>query len=115
MKALQIIPESNSLYQRQIINLEVDGKAKRVVFEFRYLYKTEKWYVSLFDAQTGNPICTYIPLIASYEYFNDLFEPFSYKNIGWLVCFPIVDNPTSENPTQDNLSDFAILWGDKIE
>lgn len=115
MNSLHIIPEPNLLYQRQVINLEFEKGTKRVVFELRYLFRTDKWYFSLFDAQTSAVICSYVPLVASYEYMNNLLEPFGHKNIGWLVCFPVVDEPSSEDPTQYNLSEFAIVWGDTLE
>ena len=103
------------LYQRQVMNLEIGNTARRVIFELRYLDATDKWYFSLFDAQTGKPICTYVPLVASYEYMNNLLEPFTHKGIGWMVCFPVVDEPSSVNPQKGNLNEFAIVWGDTLD
>jgi hypothetical protein len=115
INSFQIVTENKSLYQRQIINLPIENISKRVVFELRYLYATDKWYFSFFDAQSGNPLCTYVPLVASYEYMDNLLEPFTHKRIGWLVCFPVVDEPTSVNPTKNNLAEFAIVWGDTLD
>ena len=115
MKLIKITPEPNVLYQQQVLNLTVNKKTTRVIFELRYLFRTDKWYVSLFDAQTGAPLCTYIPLVSSTIQLNNLLEPFSYKNLGWLACIPIVDEPSTENPSKNNLSEFAIVWGDSFE
>ena len=115
MNLIKITPEPNLLYQQQVMNLTVGKKTTRAVFELRYLHRTDKWYVSFYEAQTGAPICTYIPLIASTIELNNLLEPFAYKDIGWLACIPIVDEPSTENPSKDNLSEFAIVWGDSYE
>lgn len=115
MNVLQIQLDPTSLYQRQVLNLTVEGKTKRVIFETRYLEITDKWYVSVFDAQTGDPYCTYVPLIATYDTMVDLFEPFVHKRIGWLMCQVLADSPSSENPGKDNLDEFGLYWGDSLE
>ena len=115
MNTLHIILDPSTLYQRQVLNLTVEGKTKRVIFETRYLEGTDKWYVSVFDAQTGSPYCTYVPLIASYDIMVDLFEPFAHKRLGWLMCLALADSPSSENPSKDNLNEFGLVWGDSFE
>lgn len=115
MNTFRFVLDDKTLYQRQIVNLPIGGMSKRIIFELRYLYATEMWYFSFFEAQSGKPICTYVPLITSYEAMNNLLEPFTHKGIGWLVCLPVVDEPSSVNPTMNNLSEFAIVWGDTLD
>ena len=115
MNALNIILNPDLLHQRQVINLNVQGKAKRVVFETKHFDITDKWYVSIFDAQSGQPLCTFVPLIASYDMMINLLEPFAHKRIGWLFCVPVVDEPSSEFPRRNNLGEFTLFWGDELE
>ena len=115
MNNLVILADPTVKYQRQIVNLPVGNITKRVIFETRYLEATDKWYISIFDANSGASICTFIPVIASYEYPINLFEPFRHKRIGWIVCVAIVDEPSSENPSKDNMGEFGFYWGDVYE
>lgn len=112
MTTIQITPDPSLLYQRQVLNLTVEGKTKRIIFELRYLYKTEKWYFSMLDAQSGEPYCLYVPVIASSLFLNDLLGPFQHKRLGWMACLPIVDKPSSDNPGMYNWGEFGLVWGD---
>ena len=115
MKFVQITPIKDSLYQDLTLNLTIGKETKRVILELRYLEKTDRWYVSMFDAQRDHTYFMNIPLLAStLVKVNDLFAPFSHKRIGMLGCFPNTDNVTTENPSKDNLSDFIIVCSDGI-
>ena len=108
--ALALNPELR--YQIMTLTVDPDGYALRARVEVRYLNEPELWYLSIFDASTGEAICRYVPLIASYEAPNDLMEPFRYKHIGSIYCVPVVKYPSSVNPGLDNLGEFEIVWGD---
>lgn len=112
MMQIEVNPEL--LSQAIITTIEVKGVAKRVRFEFDYMEAPDKWYVSLYDAQSGESYCINIPVIASYTGKNDLFEPYHYKNIGELVCIPAVDEPSSTDPSIDNMDEFMVIWGEEI-
>ena len=112
MNNMFIYVDPTIYYQRQIINFPIGDETKRVIFETRYLEATDKWYISLYNAQDGSPICLYIPVIATYEEHHNLFEPYIHKRIGWLVCYCLVDDPSSENPSKDNMGEFGFFWGD---
>ena len=109
-------------YQRKILTISPDDYTRRVRVDLRYLNETEKWYLSIYDAQSGEAFLTYVPLIASYINFddpsvdeiNDLLAPFHYKNLGTIICIPNVDNPTTKDPTLDNLNQFSVVWGDAL-
>ena len=115
MAVLQIMTTPSALYQQQVINLGSGDLSRRVIFELRYFYKTDKWYISMSDAQTGETICTCVPVIASYSFYINLLEPYYHKGIGWIMCVPVVDEPSSENPGRNNLDEFALFWGDEFE
>ena len=114
MNLLEIILDPETLYQRQTFNIDVGSESKRITFELRYLFKPGKWYFSFYDAQSSEPLCTYVPLVASYGQINDLLEPFGYKDIGHMACIPAVDEPSSQDPGQYNLSEFRLIWGDSF-
>lgn len=100
--------------QSILITLTINDIAKFVRFDVTYHAATKKWYVSLYDMQEEVFYCTNVPLVASYTYVNDLFGPFSYKEIGMLVCVPSVDNPSTTDPSEGNLKDFNLIWGEEI-
>ena len=111
---MQINVNPELLSQAIVTTIEVKRVAKRVRFEFDYMEAPDKWFVCLYDAQSGEPYCLNIPVIASYTGKNDLFEPYHYKDIGQLVCVPVVDDPSSVDPSVDNMDEFAVIWGEDI-
>ena len=111
----EIKPDYESLFQSISLTLTVSSTTKRVNLELRYLYKTDMWYTSLYDVETGEAYLTYVPLLASLPgEFTNLWEQYWYKRIGMLACIPAVDNPKTTNPSKDNLNEFAIVWSDGI-
>ena len=112
MNAAVLPFDPESLYQSVTFNAEVKGIACRLRVDLRHLTYTDKWYFSLYNAQTGEPYCLYVPVIASYVELNDLMRPFGHKEIGGIVCGAIIDNPSSDDPTEETIKEFAIVWGD---
>ncbi len=111
---LDVSPEEK--YQIFTINAEVAGVARRLRIELRYLEVNEKWYVSVFDAQSGENFCRYVPVVASYqEPVNNILAPYKYKGIGGIVCIPAIKDPSTEDPKFENISEFLIIWGDSID
>lgn len=109
----QIVPIKDSLYQDLTLNLPIGKENLRVVLELRYLEKTDRWYMSLFDVQRNHTYLLNVPLLSSIAGGpNNLWEPFAHKFIGRIYCFPSSDNLKTENPSKENLSEFIILWSD---
>ena len=106
------IETTNSLWQSTTLILP--GKVtKRVNFELRYLPKTGLWYMSMTDIQSGESYFRYVPLLAStMDEPNNLIEPFWHEGIGVMFCVPLLDNPSTLNPSEDNLGEFMLIWGD---
>ena len=46
---------------------------------------------------------------------NNMISLYMHKDIGWFVCIPKIDNPSSEDPKKDNLNEFALVWGDGFD
>jgi len=99
-------------YQVRTMVVTPDNTPIRANVEIRYLNEPGLWYLSIFDAATGESKCRYVPIIASYNERNDLMAPFRHKNIGSIYCVPTVANPSSQDPGLDNLGEFALVWGD---
>ena len=115
MNAAVLPFDPESLYQSITFNAEIKGVTHRLRVDLRHLTYTDKWYFSLYDAQTGKPYCLYVPLIASYVELNDLMKQFEHKEIGGMVCGAIVDKPNSTDPTEETIKEFAIVWGDSFD
>ena len=99
-------------YQIFTLTVNPNGNQFRARVELRYLNEPQLWYLSIFDAASGESYCRYVPLIASYRYLNDLMKPFQHKNIGSIYCVPAVVSPSSTDPGLNNLGEFEIVWGD---
>ena len=110
----QIVPIKDSLYQDSSLNLPIGEDNLRVVLELRYIEKTDRWYMSLFDVQMEHTYLLNVPLLSSvYGSVNNLWEPFTHKRIGMLACYPASDTVSTENPSKENISDFIIVWSDE--
>lgn len=112
MDAFALGVNPNKRYQIFTLGVEPDGFAIRARVELRYLNETKHWYLSIFNAASGEAICRYVPVIASYGQLIDLMGPFHYKHIGSIYCIPVTRQPSSLNPGLDNLAEFELVWGD---
>lgn len=116
MNLLQINPIEDSLNQSITMNLVIGNSAKRVMFDLIYKDATDRWYMTLTDVQTKECYFSMVPIVSSRDGFmNDLWSPFAYKGIGKLWCLPKGDYTSTENPSKNNLNEFALIWGDGIE
>lgn len=115
MTMLEIPLDSDSLYQITNFNAKVGRITRRLRVEVRYLYYTDKWYLTVIDAQTGESYCRYVPLVTSSVELNDMVTLYKHKDIGWFACVARGDHPSSEDPQKDNLSEFALVWGDGFD
>ena len=115
MNLMTINPDPQYTDQSIIMNLTVWGTTKRVALDFKYLEKTDKWYVSLTDVQTSEVYLMNVPVLCSYgDIANNLWEPYWSKGIGMFCCFPNVAAPSTVDPSKDNLNEFLFVWGDGV-
>lgn len=112
MKVALLNSDSKSTYQVFEDIIDVDGKDVRVRYELRYLDKVEKWFLSMFDVETGKSYFRYVPVIASYEDDNNLIAPFEYKGMSIVICVPAIDEPKSVNPVKEDFEQFFLVWSD---
>lgn len=115
MSVITLPLDADSKYQSITFNATIGEKALRLRADFRYMEYTEKWYVSVYDAQTGEPYCLYVPVVASTVEINDLTELFEYKGFGHFLCAANIDNPSTEDPNADTIGEFTVVWGDSFE
>ena len=112
---MMVTPDPAYTEQSIFINLTMKGITKRVILDLRYIDKTDRWYMSLKDVQTAEVYFTNVPVLCSYgDVANNLWEPYWSKGIGMFCCFPNVSNPTTVDPSKDNLNEFLFVWGDGV-
>jgi len=107
--------------ERQVLTLEIapDGIALQARVEVRYLPAPDLWVISIWDNSSGVLLINQIPLICSYGEINDLLLPFRHlrkgKALGSLFCIRAVDEPSTPDPAEGNLTQFQVLWGDMFD
>ena len=111
-----ILPLTLDPWQVMTLDVKIDGEEFHAQVELRYLPAPDQWFVSIWDHSSSKLLVNMIPLICSYGQVNDLLLPFRHlrdgKGLGTLVCLRGTDEPTSMDPTEKNLTDFIIAWGD---
>ena len=100
------------------VDVCLDGMDFHAQVEFRYLPAPDQWFVSIWDHAAGELLVNSIPLICSYGTVADLLEPFRHlrngAGLGTLMCLKDTDNPSTVDPSRDNLTEFQLLWGDSL-
>ena len=112
-----ILPVTDAPYQVFYLPASPDGHAFESRVELRYFPSPDKWLLSISDTLTGQVYVNQIPVICSYEQINDLLWPFRHlfrgNGIGSLFCLKAVEKPSTQDPSESNLNEFQILWGDQ--
>ena len=113
------LPLSSEPWQVFTINVQIDGTALQAQIEIRYLPAPDQWFISIWDHSTGELLVNMIPLICSYGDVNDLLEPFRFlrngKGLGSLICLRGTDEPSTPDPTGENLNEFQLIWTDTYQ
>ena len=111
-----ILPLALDPWQVMTLDVVIDGEEFHAQVELRYLPGSDQWVVSIWDHSSSELLVNMIPLICSYEEANDLLAPFRYlrggKGLGSLVCLRAIDEPSTADPTGNNLSEFQVVWTD---
>ena len=101
------------------LDLEIDGQEFHAQVELRYLPAPDRWYVSLWDHASGELLVNMIPLVCSCGKINDLLLPFRHlrggKGLGSLFCLKGTDAPSTPDPSENNLSEFRVVWSDIMD
>ncbi len=109
---LQVDPDS--AWQARTLTVSPDGHTQTMRVELRFLSYTGKWYLSFFRLPEGECLLAHVPLVACGQYINDLLDLFGYKNLGSILCLPLVSAMRGVDPAEDTLIQYDILWGDYI-
>ena len=113
-----LLPLVSDPWQICNLDLTIDDGDFHAQVELRYLPAPDQWVVSIWDHATGELLVNMVPLICSYEEVNDLLLPFRHlrdgKGLGSLICLRGTDEPSTPDPTENNLTDFQLLWGDSL-
>ena len=113
MDSIALTLNATAKDQVMTIDVEPNGHRMTVRFQLKYLEYVQKYAISLWDAATGDPIVTNVPVVASYDLIaNDLFRQVFYKGIGSMWCGPVVEHPTTVDPTLGTLNEYELIWGD---
>ena len=111
-----LLPTTDAPRHVFLLDIAPDGVAIRARVELRYLPAPDQWVVSIWNHQTEELLINQIPLICSYGEINDLFLPFRYlrngDGLGFLFVLKNTDQPSTSDPSEHNLNQFLILWGD---
>ena len=110
------LPLTNDSRQVFIVDVVIDGIALHTRVEIRYMSALDQWVISIWDNATSVLLVNQVPLICSYGELNDLLLPFRYIRdgigVGSLFVLRNTDEPSTENPAKENLTEFQVLWGD---
>ena len=113
------LPLTSDPWQVLTMDLSIDGEEFHAQVEIRYLPAPDQWYVSIWDHSCSELLVNMIPLICSYGEPNDLLRPFRYlrggKGLGSLFCLRGTDEPITPDPSEKNLTDFQVIWGDTYD
>lgn len=113
----QVIQNISELNQVIRTVVQIDGKSMALNLHIRWNSKIQRWLMTVMDEQK-NVIVWNVPLQANESYeSSNLLHQLAYKEIGSAWIFQIVNSPSSENPSSDNLGidkEFALVWGDTV-
>lgn len=108
--ALSLICNTADLNQLDRTVVEIDGKNRTLFIKLRWHKKISRWMMSVFD-EANNPVLRNIPIVGGFDYPSaDLLYQFYYLGIGHAASFPFEDDPSTENPSYNNLG-FGKEWG----
>lgn len=112
---LQVINVGESLNQRIRAVVNVDEKNIVLFIRLRWCNYADKWFMSVFDEEE-NPIIYNVPVLLGVTFPSaNLLRAVSYKKIGCAFVIPLVEKPTTPDPSWNNFGsdkEFALAWGD---
>ena len=111
-----ILPITEAPRHVFLLDAAPDGIALQARIEIRYLPAPNQWVISIWDHASDKLLINQIPLICSYGRINDLLGAFRYlregRGLGSLFVLKNTDEPATPDPSEHNLSEFMVLWGD---
>jgi hypothetical protein len=96
-------PDQNFKCTVPINNLNIS-----LFFRLKYNTVADYWMISVSDSKR-NTMLDNIPLVTGVN----ILDQFSYLGIGSAMIINTGNN-SSDSPTDSNISDFTLVWGDTI-
>ena len=113
-----LLPLTSDPWQVFTLDVVLDGEAFHAQVELRYLPAPDQWFMSIWDHAGSELLVNRISLICSYGSVTDLLLPFRHlregKGLGSMICLKGTDEPSTADPTEKNLTEFQVLWGDSL-
>ena len=113
-----LLPLSSAPWQVFTLDLVIDGAQFHAQVELRYLPAPDRWFISIWDHASGTLPVNMVPLVCSCGEANDLLLPFRHlrngRGLGTLLCLKGTDEPSTPDPSADNLTEFRLLWSDTL-
>ena len=113
-----LLPLTLDPWQVMTLDVVIDGEEFHAQVELRYLPAADQWFVSIWDHASSELLVNMISLICSYGEVNDLLLPFRHlrdgRGLGSLFCLKGTDEPSTPDPTEKNLTEFQVVWGDSL-
>ena len=113
------LPLTLDPWQVMTLDVELDGAAFHAQVEIRYLPAAGQWFLSIWDHSSSTLLVNMIPLICSRGEPNDLLLPFRHlregRGLGTLLCLKGTDDPSTPDPSADNLTEFQLIWSDTYQ
>lgn len=114
-----ILPLSDDKRHIFLLDTTIDDIVIRAEIEIRYMPAPDQWVISIRDHETGEELVRMIPLICSYVRINDLLAPYRFlrngKGLGSLFVLTNTNNPDTQDPAENTLKQFMVLWGDTYD
>lgn len=94
----------------ETVSMNIDGRDIALNFRYRYHPILGQWRLSVYDAQTNECYVESIPLLNLGQ--NNLIAPFAYLGIGSCYVYQKVQEPSTDDPSEDNFGiEFGLAWG----
>ena len=111
------LPLTEDSWQVFTLDLMINDEPFHAQIEIRFMPVPNQWYISIWDHASGEQLINQIPIICSYDVYNDLLAEYDYlrdgKGLGAMFCIRATDEPQSADPAKGNLTEFYIIWGKK--
>lgn len=113
------LPLTNDPRQVFTTDVSTDATPLHARMEIRYLSAPDWWVITIWDNAASTLLANQVPLVCSQTFPLDLLYPFRClregKGIGSLFVLRNTDNPSTPDPSGNNLTEFKILYGDTLK
>lgn len=107
------LPLTNDPAQVKTFTIDPDGVTRAFRVDVRWRDHVGKWTMSISNAQSGDSILSELPLTGSAPgCLNDILGQYGHLRIGSIFLLPNAADDYYTDPGKENLTGFALVWGD---